>query len=453
MLTLEGIQRALEACVGPEQVLTAPAETALYRLGSVQPRFVVQASTVAQAAEVVALAGRERLALVPWGQGTQMHLGHSPQRYDLALVLRRLSRILEYDRANLTLTAEAGVPLSEVYRLSVPQRQFLPLGQTASSASLGGLLVTNTSGVKRWRYGGVRDLLLGVTVALPDGAVARFGGRVVKNVAGYDMNKLFIGSLGTFGVVLETTYRLAAWPEDDRLLLAAFPSVRQAVAAAQAVRASALLPSALLLLPAEVITCWGVGPLSVATPQVLLGLNCDGLQAAVARQMQEAQALCQRAGGETAAVLLGAALAAFWQVQEGWCQTVEGGDPARLQVRLGTLPASLEIMLGHLARTPRFCPAPIAWLADAAQGQIWAHVPLPARCTEGDVLAVQHWLQEMREALPQQQGYVLLEYAPLAWRPHLDVWGAPPGAALLALYKQRFDPHAVLNPGRYVTGL
>ena len=105
-----------------------------------------------------------------------------------------------------------------------------------------GLLVTNTSGVKRWRYGGVRDLVLGLRVALSDGALAHFGGRVVKNVAGYDMNKLFIGSLGAFGVVLEATYRLAALPEDDGVLAVLFPTLAQATAAAATLRAAPLLP-------------------------------------------------------------------------------------------------------------------------------------------------------------------------------------------------------------------
>ena len=146
--------------------------------------------------------------MVPWGCGTQMHLGPPPADYDVALSLQHLNRVLAYDSANLTLTAEAGLALREAYRLTVADRQFLPLGYPGSAASLGGLLATNTSGVKRLRYGGMRDLLLGIRVALPEGELLRYGGRVVKNVAGYDLCKLYIGSLGAFGVVTEATFRL-----------------------------------------------------------------------------------------------------------------------------------------------------------------------------------------------------------------------------------------------------
>jgi glycolate oxidase FAD binding subunit len=231
MMTFEGLRRHLEGLVGTGNVWADAAHIAAHAIDGCQPRVVVQPETTAQAAEIVALAGRERFAVVPWGQGTQMHLGQTPTRYDLALSLASLTRVVDYDSANLTLIAEAGLPLREVYRLTTPQQQFLPLGYAGTAASLGGLLVTNTSGVKRLRYGGVRDLVLGVGVALPDGALAHFGGRVVKNVAGYDMNKLFIGSLGVFGVVLQTTYRLAALPDDDRVLAVAFPTLAQATAA------------------------------------------------------------------------------------------------------------------------------------------------------------------------------------------------------------------------------
>src|SRR2546428_9469669 len=145
------------------------------------------------------------------------------------------------------LIAEPDMPLCEVYRLTTPYQQCLPLGYAGTTASLGGLLVTNTSGVKRWRYGSVRDLVLGVRVALPDGALVHFGGRVVKNVAGYDMNKLFIGSLGAFGVVLETTYRLAALPEDDCVLAVLFSTLAQATAAAAAPPPPPIPPSPLFL--------------------------------------------------------------------------------------------------------------------------------------------------------------------------------------------------------------
>jgi glycolate oxidase FAD binding subunit len=454
MMTFEGLRRHLVELVGSDNVWTDDVRLAAHAIDRRQPRLVVQPETMAQAVEIIALAGRERFAVVPWGQGTQMHLGQTPVRYDLALSLAQLTRIVDYDVANLTLSAEAGLPLCEVYRLTTPCQQFLPLGYAGTTATLGGLLVTNTSGVKRLRYGGVRDLVLGVRVALPDGALVHFGGRVVKNVAGYDMNKLFIGSLGAFGVVLETTYRLAALPEDDCILAVLFPTLAQATAAAAALRAVPLLPSALLLLHAEVVHTWLAAlPWTAQPSQVVLLLNYDGIREAVARQLRDSRALCQLHGSLADTTLAGTALPTLWALREGWCHTVSATAQPWLHVRLGIVPTRLEATLRHLAQTSTFCQQPIGWIADAGHGQIWARLALQPSFSDELCHAVQDWLYGLRAHLGAYHGYAVVEAAPATLRQQLDVWGSPPGAQLLSLYKQHFDPYAVLNPGRYVAGL
>jgi glycolate oxidase FAD binding subunit len=454
MMTFEALRRHLAGLVGSANVWTDDVRLATHAIARRQPKLVVQPATTAQAADIIALAGRERFAVVPWGQGTQMHLGQTPERYDFALSLAKLTRVVDYDVANLTLIAEAGMPLCEVYRLTTPCQQFLPLGYAGTTASLGGLLVTNTSGVKRWRYGSVRDLVLGVRVALPDGALAHFGGRVVKNVAGYDMNKLFIGSLGVFGVVLETTYRLAALPEDDCVLAVLFPTLAQATAAAAALRVAPLLPSALLLLHAEVVHAWHAAlPWTVQPPQVVLLLNCDGSREAVARQLRDSRALCQTHGSLTDTTLAGTALPTLWALRESWCHAVAVTAQPWLHVRLGVVPTRLEATLTHLAQTPAFCQQPIGWVTDAGHGQIWARLALQPSLSDELTQAVQDWLYTLRTQLRAHHGYAVIEEAPATLRQQLDVWGNPPGAQLFSLYKQHFDPYAILNPGRYVAGL
>jgi len=454
MMTFEALRRYVAGLLGSDNVWIDDVRLAAHAIDRRQPKLVVQPETTAQAADIIALAGRERFAVVPWGQGTQMHLGQTPERYDLALSLAKLTRVVDYDVANLTLIAEAGMPLCEVYRLTTPCRQFLPLGYAGTTASLGGLLVTNTSGVKRLRYGGVRDLLLGVRVALPDGALAHFGGRVVKNVAGYDMNKLFIGSLGAFGVVLETTYRLAALPEDDCVLAVLFPTLAQATAAVAALRTAPLLPSALFLLHAEVVHAWHAAlPWTVQPSQVALLLNYDGIREAVARQLRDSRALCQTHGGLVDITLAGTTLPTLWALRENWCQAASATAHPSLHVRLGVVPTRLESTLRHLAKTPTFCQQPIGWIADAGHGQIWARLALEPSLSEELGQAVQDWLHTLRTQLRVHHGYAVVEEAPITLRQQLDVWGNPPGAQLLALYKQHFDPYAVLNPGRSVAGL
>jgi len=454
MMPPETLRTRLESVVGRHGVWMEDSQTAAFAIAARQPVAVVCPETVEQAAEIVTLAGRERLAVAPWGQGTQMHLGQVPQRYDLALSLAGLSRIVEYDAANLTMIAEAGLPLREVYRVSVPERQFLPLGFPGTTASLGGLLVTNTSGVKRGRYGSLRDLLLGVRVALPDGALVHFGGRVVKNVAGYDMNKLFVGSLGVFGVVLETTYRLAALPEDDCVLAMVFPTLAQAAAAAATIQGSQLLPSAILLLSADTVAaCTVMSQLPVHAEQVVLWLNFDGAHEAVERQVRDSRAYGQHHGGLEEALITGEALLSLWEFQEAWRAAPCRAEPERLQVRLGVLPGHLEDAVQQLSLSLAFCQRGVRWLADYGAGQIFAHLPLEQPPAVDLSRAVSAWLQQVRIQMRTWQGYCVVEYAPAALRQQLDIWGEAPGQQLLRLYKQRFDPQAVLNPGRYVAGL
>ena len=450
MITPEALASHLEALMGTAYVETGAEQRHSHAIDDSQPTIVARPETVEQAAEVLAWAGRGRLAVVPWGQGTQMHLGAPPQRYDIALALAGLNRVLEYDSANLTLIAEAGTPLRDIYRLTVPERQFLPLGYPGTPASLGGLLVTNTSGFKRARYGGMRDLVLGVRVALPDGALVQFGGRVVKNVAGYDMNKLYVGSYGVFGVVLATSYRLAALPEDDRLFAVAFPTLTQAMEAAAAVHASFLNPAAVMLLDHQAAQAMG-WPLTVQPGHVVLLCNVDGLHEAVERALQESENICQRYGMMETAQLSGEAMLGVWEQLEQWQTAPRADEASQLRLRIGVLPSRIATAVDALDAAQRLGLLSFGWYADYVHGQVFACLDIDPQAT---VEQVGPWLADLRARVRDGHGYCQVSAAPARLRQQLDMWGETPGTvALFRRYKEQFDPHGVLNPGRYIARL
>lgn len=436
----------LTALLGTENTWIEESATTGFAVASRRPAVVAAPRAAEQVAEVLELASRDKLAVVPWGRGTQMHLGPPPAEYDVALSLGCLNRVLEYDSANLTLTVEAGLPLREACRLTAPERQFLPLGHPGCEASLGGLLATNTSGGKRLRYGGMRDLLLGIQVALPEGELLRYGGRVVKNVAGYDMCKLYIGSLGAFGVVTEATFRLSMLPEEERLLAGAFPSAAQAMAAATAVRKAALLPSTVALASAAGWT--DATPGTLRSGCVALLVHVDGSPESVRRQIAEGEAIFTSHGAVQAAAVDGEELLTLWERLEGW--RTSAPEEGLVQVRVGVPPSNMEAALALLNEVPGFCRQPASWLADAGIGSVTARLPFDP---QADDLAAHVWLHELRARLRDLEGFAVLESAPEALATRLDVWGTAPGAELLKLYKSRFDPHGVLNRGRYVGGL
>jgi glycolate oxidase FAD binding subunit len=268
------------------------------------------------------------------------------------------------------------------------------------------------------------------------------------------MNKLFVGSLGAFGVVLETTYRLAALPEADCVLAVAFPTLTQATAAAASIQGSQLLPSALLLLNADAVAvCAAMSQLPVRAAPVVLLLNFDGTHEAVERQVRDSRVICQQHGGLEETLLTGEALLSLWEFQEAWRAAPHSAEAERLQVRLGVLPDRLADAVQQLSLSRAFCQRGVRWLADYSAGQMFVHLPLEQLPAADLSRAVSAWLQQVRTQLRSWYGYGVVEYAPAALHEQLDVWGETPGQQLLRLYKQQFDPQAVLSPGRYVAGL
>src|SRR6202521_4197984 len=171
-------------------------------------------------------------AVVVWGGGTQMRLGAPARRYEVAFSTERMTRLLEYEPADLTCRVEAGTRLSDLQATLRAQGQRLPLDPPhPERATVGGMVAANTNGLSRGRYGTVRDWVIGIAVAYPSGKVARAGGKVVKNVAGYDLMKLHIGALGTLGVVAEVNLKVQGIPEREATVLGHFEAATPAVAA------------------------------------------------------------------------------------------------------------------------------------------------------------------------------------------------------------------------------
>ncbi|HEX7550763.1 MAG TPA: FAD-binding oxidoreductase, partial [Candidatus Methylomirabilis sp.] len=201
---LTGLRGQLEKIVGAEYVGAGPAATARFAVDGVIPGLTVRPGTQDEVAKAVSACAAAGATMIPWGGGTAMGLGNRPSRADAVVRLDRLDRIVEFDAANLCVTVEAGVRLELLQGTLAQKKEILPLDPPADvKVTIGGLVAANQSGPARLLYGTVRDWVLGMRVVLPDGQRIHCGGRVIKNVSGYDMNKLFIGSLGTLGILTE----------------------------------------------------------------------------------------------------------------------------------------------------------------------------------------------------------------------------------------------------------
>src|SRR5436190_17022210 len=211
------------AIVGNENVHAATAADAV---AGVQPKLVIEPGAERELAEILRLSNEAGLAVIPRGNGTKLGWGNPPTSADLILSTTRLNEIIEHAWADLTVTVEAGCTIQRLQETLAQHGQRLALDPLwPEKATIGGVLSANDSGALRLRFGGLRDLIIGTTIALADGTLARSGGKVVKNVAGYDLSKLVTGAFGTLGVITSATFRLHPTPQIARTLSAALPDV------------------------------------------------------------------------------------------------------------------------------------------------------------------------------------------------------------------------------------
>jgi glycolate oxidase FAD binding subunit len=471
MTTRPGWLTALETLVGADLCETETALLQEYAVDGLIPRLVVWPETAEHVAAILRWAQGEKLAVVPCGSGTTIRLGNTPKRLDIMLSTRRLAQISEYDAANFTITAGAGMTFSQVSQCTAAHMQMLPLQYPFSAATLGGLIAANAYTPKRLLYGGVRDLLLGLRIALPSGEVAHFGGKVVKNVAGYDMCKLFLGSLGALGVIVETTFKLSALPERDETVLAVLPSLEPGSAAVAQLMATQLLPSQILLLNPRAAHAVAPEVTMPATPgAALLLVNCEGLDEAVERQRAEIARMCQGHGASTVQVLSGdaqhqlrARLEAAMQHRQVKTPSPtpqpsplmwEGTGEGALTLRLGTLPSQVYPIMEAAAQALKSLTSGAMIIGDCGVGLVKLCLGPEGLATGAIEAPLLGALRELSGLVAGHGGYAVVESAPPAAKRQLEVWGAPPSSlTLLKALKRKFDPEDILSPGRFIGGL
>src|ERR1700683_566637 len=229
--------------LGADLATEATGISTLFAIDDKRPRYVVKPSAVQEIVSVIEYAGAEKLAVVATGGRSKLEIGGTPARYDIALDVSGLDRIISYDPGDLTLSVEAGCRLSEANKTLAEHGQFLPLARPfADRATVGGMIASGIDSPLRQRYGTARDFVLGMEFVTGDGKLAKSGGRVVKNVTGYDLHKLMIGSLGTLGILTRINFRTFPIPSESLALIAQFNSLTPALELCHRIMNSPLSP-------------------------------------------------------------------------------------------------------------------------------------------------------------------------------------------------------------------
>lgn len=389
----------------------------------VRPALRVCPASEKEVAEVMALAHRRRWAVMPVGGATHLGIGMAPRPFDVWLDLAGLDQAIDHQAADLVATVDAGVRWSRAAEVLGLANQMIPVDvRYPERATAGGVVAANASGPRRHAYGTVRDWVVGLRVVTPDGTIVRTGGQVVKNVAGYDMNKLYIGSFGTLGIITAVTFKLAPRPPERARIALAVSSPGAAVAAyRRMVEAGAVFTAAEVLSPAAAVEDGRRGWQLVAEV------------AGSARQIDE---------------LAGRATGALADGSEHDGITVDHGDavgwPGGTVVVKGTArPQQIHQWLQSEA-------GPIEtdgiWVSAGLEtGVMRAGLTVPQA---GSVIAA--W----RRRLEADGGALVLEEAPVAIKRDVGVWGTPqPSWRVMRRIKEAFDPLGVLAGGRFVDGI
>ncbi len=405
-----------------------------YSIDGKSPGIRCVPHTPEQIATIVRTCAEVGASVVPWGGGTAVSLGNLPHRVDVVIDLERFDRVIEHDDANLTATVQAGVKVAALQDVLRRQNQFLAIDPPhPARATLGGVVAANTNGPRRMLYGGVRDLVLGMQMVLATGERIKAGGKVVKNVAGYDMCKLFVGSLGTLGIITEVTVKMAPIPETSATIVALGP-LPHGLRLVDELFQSTLLPAGIAVLSTEVVRACGV---SSQDPAVAVW--AEGFEEAVDRHVRDVRAMAAR-NGLTVEVLREQPQQALWdRVRDFGAE--DGRVVFRVTVPLGTVAEVVTTIdrWSTTARTPRY-------LAHAGTGTAWLSL-------DADWSGAA-WFPRLTTLARGHGGHAVMAAAPPVLKEGIDVWGpAPSSLALMREIKRQFDPQAILNPGRFVAGL
>src|SRR5918997_3571998 len=412
----------LQQIVGAEHAREATPEDAV---DGVEPTFVAEPGSLEETSELLRLASGGGLAVAPRGGGTKTSLGNPPRELDLILSTVRMNEVVEHVPGDQVVRVQAGMRLRDLQERLAGWDQMLGIDPPEEGATIGGVVAANSTGPRRYRYGTIRDLIIGITFVLSDGTIARAGGKVVKNVAGYDLSKLFTGSLGTLGLIAECNFRLHPKPEVGQTVAVGLSSPAAANSAAEAILHSQRVPSAVQL-------HWG-------EDAGLLTVLIEGIEASVEAQARTASNLLPGFG----------TVRELTEEEESTLGPL--GPPAaanEVTLKISTPPAELAGVLDSvLGATERRGFTPYI-TAHAGNGVAYAGL------AGGDEEALVQVAEELREIWSRRGGSVVVREAPPAFKEKVEVWG-PLGSRLelSRRVKEKFDPRGTLNPGRFVGGI
>ena len=415
----------------PLKTSAVSPRTALPIIDGLTPSRLVAPADGRETAEVLAAVAADGLAVAPIGGGTALGLGNLPERLDLALDTTKLGGVLEYEPTDLVISVGAGSRFAEVQATLAAQGQTLPVEVPRfADATVGGMVATALSGPRRLGSGTLRDLLIGISVAHTSGTVTRAGGMVVKNVTGFDLPRLYHGSLGTLGVIVSANFKVVPLPRSEATVLVGFPGLAAAVEAATRLSLSGFQPVALEI--GQQARDWFVA------------VRLEGREQTVRAGAAEVERILARGGN----CLTGPESKRWWEEHLAPQAIDVGAGGNDVLVRCAVRPRSLAALVEAVGRVAEASAFDVSYLSGSVGlGSLIMRGTFPGGGSPNVLAAFQKRLLAVAD-------HVTILAAPAEWKREVDVWGRPPDALdVMRALKEQFDPHRVLNPGRFAGGI
>ncbi len=429
------------------------AESASYAFDGCLPKVVVSPASVQEIQDVLQFAAKRDMSVIPAGAGTKLGIGNLPPKVDVVLATTRLNSIIEYEPADLTVTVEAGIRLTDLQKELAKHRQYLVLNPPyAERCTIGGIVATNASGSLRLQHGTARNQVLGLRVVHANGTVVKSGGKVVKNVAGYDLNKLYIGAFGTLGIITEVALKLSPIPTQQAAIASEFQDIQNAVNTGLSIVGSQTLPMFVnLFINSDPMRAETDGQRSHTTdtgkPTLVTGFGGD--PETVAWQLAESQEIMEQNGAMGVTTIEGEA---HQRLQE----TLQEFSADNREIESQRVIAKVNLKRTDIAEFARHI-ADSSWGSDVqmmlllGSGVLYLTIPLIG---ETDFQYLTDVLMQLRQSAVEKRGNLIIETAPPELKQHIDVWG-PVGDTLnlMKQVKAKFDANGLLNPGRFVASI
>ncbi|HLJ35576.1 MAG TPA: FAD-linked oxidase C-terminal domain-containing protein, partial [Ktedonobacteraceae bacterium] len=421
--------------LNPGKIFPTPAQNEQdNRLSSTAPltlptltNSVFAPTTAEEAAQGLQACSNARQSV--FVRGTMGNEARAIPEKGVILSTANLRGITHYAADDLYITAGAGTPLAEIQAFLADERKQVPLADPWSDMTIGGLVAANINAPQRMRYGSVRDIVLCGTVALADGRLVRVGRPVIKNVAGYDLTKVFVGSYGTLGLLTDITLKVVAQPRARRTLLVPFEDLRHGLRYARSLLPLALIASALVL-------CKDCPVPGMPQAPYTLVYTAEGMPEDVQAEFAQVRQALQTVQAPTPVEIDTLSGTDIWAA-------LLGGTQSKVQVRVGIPARDMPAYINDLATVLQRG----TFLADTGNGLLYATM------NTNDVAETLSWVEQLRNPALALEGYAVVMTMPDAWNGVIDRWGYQPQALdVMRRLKRRWDPAGILNPEVFITG-